>query len=119
MNTGAGALNQGNMGFNRESLVSPTMLRVTDVHSVTDFQRNTRSLIEKAKETGAPLVLTVNGRAEVVVQDARVYQALLDRLREMEDQAAVREGLADADAGRTRPAEEAFSEFMREHGIPG
>ena len=31
-----------------------------------------------------PLVLTINGRAEVVVQDAEAYQELLDRVEAIE-----------------------------------
>lgn len=54
------------------------MFRTHDIHSLTDFQRNTREHIERLKETGRPSVLTVNGRAEVVVQSAEAYQELLD-----------------------------------------
>ena len=95
------------------------MIKTDDVYSLTEFQRNARSLIRKTKETGEPLVLTVHGHAEVVVQDAASYQALVDRLREADDLAAVQEGLAQADAGETRPAEEFFSEFVKQHGIRG
>jgi hypothetical protein len=34
----------------------------------------------RLKEKKSPLVLTVNGRAELVVQDAASYQEMLDRL---------------------------------------
>ena len=56
------------------------MLDVREIHSVTDFLRNHKSHITRLKETRRPQVLTVNGRAEVVVQDAESYQELLDRL---------------------------------------
>ena len=36
------------------------------------------------RETGNPVVLTVNGKAQVVVQDAASYQKLLDYIDEME-----------------------------------
>lgn len=51
-----------------------------DITSLSNFQRNTRDLIHRLKETGRPLVLTVNGGAELVVQDAASYQRLLDRI---------------------------------------
>ena len=57
------------------------------------------------------LLLTVNGRPEVVVQDAEVYQAMVERLQEMEDLVAIREGLAQAEAGNARPASEVFAEW--------
>jgi prevent-host-death family protein len=90
---------------------------VRDIRSLTDFQRNARSCISRVKESKNPLVVTVNGRAEVVVQDAESYQALVDRLRELEDLAAIREGIAQADAGLTRPALEALQELRQRHGV--
>jgi prevent-host-death family protein len=87
------------------------MGNVTDVHSLTEFQRNARSLIGKVKKSKNPLLLTVNGRPEVVVQDAEVYQAMVERLQEMEDLVAIREGLAQAEAGNARPAREVFAEW--------
>ena len=56
------------------------MLNVKNIHSLTDFNRNTREHIDRLKESGEPEVLTVNGRAEVVVQDAEAYQQLLDEV---------------------------------------
>jgi PHD/YefM family antitoxin component YafN of YafNO toxin-antitoxin module len=50
-----------------------------DITSLSNFQRNTRDFLLRLKETAHPLVLTVNGNAELVVQDAASYQKLLDR----------------------------------------
>ena len=51
-------------------------------------------------------MLTVNGKAEVVVQDAAAYQRLLERAEKAEMIEFLREAKADADAGRTVPARE-------------
>jgi len=48
----------------------------------------------------------VNGKAEVVVQDAAAYQRLLERAEKAEMIEFLREAKADADAGRTVPARE-------------
>ena len=40
-----------------------------DIRSLSDFKRNTSELLDRLKKTGNPLVLTINGKAEVVVQD--------------------------------------------------
>jgi prevent-host-death family protein len=93
------------------------MGNVTDVHSLTEFQRNAKALIGKIKQSKSPLVLTVNGHPEVVVQDAEAYQAMVERLREMEDLVAIREGLAQADAGNSRPARDVFAELKQKHGL--
>ena len=86
-----------------------------DIRSLSDFKRKTSELIGRLKKTGHPLVLTINGRAEVVVQHAEAYQALLDRVETIE---ALQRGFADVRAGRTTPAREGFERLRRTHGIP-
>ncbi len=67
------------------------------------------------------MVLTVNGAASVVVQDAAAYQRLMDRVEELEERqhfiAAVNEGLADVEAGRVYPVREAFETLGRKLGV--
>jgi prevent-host-death family protein len=55
-----------------------------DIHSLTDFKRRTSELVDQLQASRRPIVLTVNGRAAVVVQDADAYQSLLDRLERFE-----------------------------------
>jgi hypothetical protein len=86
-----------------------------DIRSLSDFKRNTSELLVRLKRTGNALVLTINGRAEVVVQDAGAYQALLDRVETIE---GIQQGLADVKNGRTKPAREVFNRLRRKHGIP-
>jgi PHD/YefM family antitoxin component YafN of YafNO toxin-antitoxin module len=94
---------------------------VKDIRSVTDFQRNAKTHITRLKKTKAPMVLTVNGSASVIVQDANTYQRLLDRVEEMEERerfiAAVNEGLRDVEEGRVYPAREALKALGRELGV--
>jgi predicted transcriptional regulator len=61
----------------------------------------------------------VNGRAEVVIQDAESYQDLLDRLHNMETLAAIREGMASAERGEGKPVEQVFSEMQAKYGLHG
>lgn len=91
------------------------MLDLRQIHSLTDFLRNHKEHVHRLKESQRAEVLTINGRAELVLQDAESYQQLLDRLRQLEDLAAVREGLAQADRGEGRPAGEVFAELK--HGL--
>lgn len=93
------------------------MIDLREIRSVTDFQRNAKEYVGKLKASKTPLVLTVNGRAELVVQDAASYQALLDRIEELEVTAAIQVGLDDARAGRVRPAREALEEPGRKYGL--
>ena len=86
-----------------------------DIRSLSDFKRKTSELITRLKRTGDPLVLTINGRAEVVVQDAAAYLGLLDRVETIE---ALQRGFADVNAGRIRPARAVLNRLRRKHGIP-
>jgi prevent-host-death family protein len=88
-----------------------------DIHPLTDFKRNTAEFLAQLKETGQPVVLTINGKAELVVQDARSYQRLLDLAARLETIQAVKEGLASADRGEGRPMDEAFDALEKQlHG---
>jgi len=91
------------------------------IDSLTNFKRQTADYLRQLHSSGEPLVLTVNGKAEVVVQDAGAYQRLVERAARAdreESVAAIREGLADAEAGRVKPARKALKTLARKFGIP-
>ncbi len=88
-----------------------------DIQSLSHFKRNTSSAIAQMKQTGEPIVLTVNGRAEVVVQDAKSYQQLLEKIEKLEVIAGIKQGLADIESGQTRPATEFIDEIQQKYGI--
>lgn len=89
-----------------------------DIDSLTHFKRNTNEVIEQLKSTGQPMVLTVNGKAEIVVQDAASYQTMLDLLDRAETIAGIKRGLDSMQRGEGIPAEEAFERLRKKHGIP-
>jgi PHD/YefM family antitoxin component YafN of YafNO toxin-antitoxin module len=93
------------------------MIDLREIRSVTEFQRNIKRYASRLKRKRTPLVLTVNGRAELVVQDARSYQALLDRLDRVEAVAAIKEAVGQFERGQGRPAREALEELRKRHGV--
>jgi prevent-host-death family protein len=93
------------------------MIDLRDIYSLTDFQRNAKQYIQRTKETHKPIVLTVNGKAEVVVQDAEAYQQLLERLEYAESVAAIRKGIEEFESGQGKPARESLEELRAKHGI--
>jgi len=93
------------------------MLDTREIHSLTDFLRNHKAHVTRLKETQAPEVLTVNGKAELVVQDAESYQRLLDRLHHMETIAAIQEGMASAERGELKPATQVLAEMQAKYGL--
>ena len=88
-----------------------------DIQSLTNFRRKSAQFLKQLKKSKRPVVLTVNGKAEAVVQDAEAYQRLLDIAARADVYEAIRQGLDDIARGRTRPAREVFNEMRRRYGI--
>lgn len=95
------------------------MLDITkDIQSLTSFRRQSGDFMRRLRKSKRPVVLTVNGKAAAIVQDAEAYQRLLDIAARADAEEGIRQGLEDAARGRTRPAREVFDEVRRKHGIP-
>jgi prevent-host-death family protein len=92
-----------------------------DIQPLSTFKRETNKIIEQLEETGEPVVLTVHGKAKVIVQDVAAYQELLDQNERMKDRleaiAGIRRGLEDMQNGRERSIEEFDAEFRKKHNI--
>jgi prevent-host-death family protein len=89
----------------------------TDIHSLSDFKRNTSEYMERMKKSGNPLILTIHGKAELVVQDAANYQRLLELAERGEMREFLRESREDIEAGRTEPAVEALERLGKKHKL--
>lgn len=64
---------------------------IRDIHSLSDFQRNAKNYIQHLQESHKPLILTVNGKAALIVQDAESYQELLNELEVARSAAILKE----------------------------
>jgi hypothetical protein len=71
------------------------VIKIQDILSLTEFHRHSREHITRLRTTGRPEVLSVNGRAELVVQDATAYQELVERVRQSESKLAKRSQRGD------------------------
>ena len=69
------------------------------------------------QKRGAIEVLTVNGEAKGVIMAPRVFDEMAERIEVLEVTASVKRGLADAAAGRTRPASAAIEKLANELGL--
>lgn len=47
-----------------------------DIRSITDLKRKTNSVLAQIHETRRPVILTVNGKAEAVLMDAKEYEKI-------------------------------------------
>jgi prevent-host-death family protein len=89
-----------------------------DIQAMTTFRRNPGEFMKRLKKTKRPLILTVNGKAEAVVQDAEAYQRLLDIAAQADAVEGIRQGLEDVKKDRVRQARESLEMFRRIHEIP-
>jgi prevent-host-death family protein len=94
------------------------MLNITkDIQSLTTFRRRSGDFMKQLRKSKRPVVLTVNGKAAAIVQDAEAYQRLLDIAARADSREGIRQGLGQSRNGQGRDAEGFFAEFEAAHGI--
>lgn len=84
-----------------------------DINSLSNFKRNTPEFLRRLKETGHPVVLTINGKAELVVQDTASYQKLIELAERAERMDALRASIEDMKAGKVTPADNVLAEMRQ------
>ena len=96
------------------------MINLSNIRSLSDFQRNTKQHLQRLKKSGQPEVLTVNGQAELVVQSAAAYQKLLSRIDLADSVAVLRKRIAAEDAGEKGiPADSVVAAVKERLGLAG
>jgi PHD/YefM family antitoxin component YafN of YafNO toxin-antitoxin module len=94
------------------------MLNITqDIDALTNFKRHTSAYLARLKKSGKPLVLTINGKAELIVQDAASYQKLLEAVERLEALESVHRGLEDAQHGRSRSVKQMRAEKQKKYDL--
>jgi prevent-host-death family protein len=93
------------------------MINLKSIHPLTDFKRNTSKHLKELKESRNPLVLTVNGKAEVVVLDAESYQDLVNKTEYGENVRAIQDGIESFKKGEGKNAEQALKQLAEKYGI--
>jgi prevent-host-death family protein len=95
------------------------MLDLTkDIQPLTTFRRRSGDFLKQLQKSKRPVVLTVNGKAAAIVQDAGAYQRILDIAAHADADEGIRQGLEDVTRAQTRPVKAVFNEIRRKHGIP-
>ena len=94
------------------------MIDITkDIQPLTTFRNNSVKMMQRLKKTRRPIILTVNGKPEAVVQDAAAYQRLLDLAAAADVNEGIRQGLEEIRQGKGRPAKEFFEEMRKKHAL--
>lgn len=90
------------------------MFTMDSIHPVSDFSRKPADHIKRLKETGRPEILTVNGKAEIVIQSAKAYEEMVDLLGTLEK---IARAAKEHDEGKGIPVDAFFSGFEKKHGL--
>jgi len=85
----------------------------SDINSLSNFKRKTPEFLRQLKETGHPVVLTINGKAELVVQDTASYQKLIELAERAERMEALQASISDMRAGKVVPVEDMLAEMRQ------
>jgi antitoxin YefM len=90
--------------------MAKTMFDLTeDIQPAADLQSRAEGLLRQVRDTRRPVVLTEEGRGTAVLVDIASYQSLLEELDLLRD---VHRGLADVEAGRVVPHDEARARLL-------
>lgn len=88
------------------------MIKANSIKPLSDFVRNTKSHIAHLKETRCPEVLTVNGEAAVVVQDAASYQEMADLAEQAKQDARLQKAMTYfREGGKGIKADDVFAKL--------
>jgi prevent-host-death family protein len=94
------------------------MIDITqDIQPLTTFRNNSVEFIKQLKQTKRPIILTVNGKPEAVLQDPAEYQRLRSLAAAASAEEGIRQGLEELRRGEGRPAHEFFEEIRGRYGL--
>jgi len=79
-----------------------------DIRSITELRRNINSVLDHIHKTKRPIILTVNGKAEAVLVDAKEYEKITNAFSLLKLLASAEEDIKE---GRVAEAREFFREF--------
>lgn len=93
------------------------MLDTRHIHPLTDFLRNHKQFIAELKQSKTPEILTVKGKAELVVMDVETYEAIAAQVEEARRIAAIKEALEAADRGELKELDPVISSIKAKYGL--
>src|SRR5260370_36736110 len=99
-------------------MLGATMKLARDIMSLSTFKRDSNKVMRQMKKSKEPVVLTINGKAAVVVQDAESYQKLFEIKERAEAVELLRERLATRGRKKGRTADEFFTKVFAKNNIP-
>jgi len=80
------------------------MISIPYIATVAELQRKYKTLVNKIRRTGEPLLVVNRGKPDVVVIDAASYEEKMTKLRKLEEEyllKVMQEGLEEYRKGKT------------------
>lgn len=93
------------------------MIDLEKINPVSDFVRNYKTYLGRIKETGHPEALTINGKPEYVIMDAKTYSDIADEIERRRFIKAVKEGIDSMNSGNGKEASVAFAQIRSKLGL--
>ena len=87
-----------------------------DFRTLAELESRPRDILDQVHRTGRPVVVTVDGKPDVVILDVATYER---RLKALNLALLLAEAEADAKAGRTAPLDAFLDELNRGKTVSG
>ena len=94
------------------------MMNLHQIYPLSDFQRHAKERMAQLQDSHSPAILTVNGKAALVLQDVTSYQQMVDELERMRAALAVQQSLLEFDRGQGKEAHQALADLGDDLGVP-
>ncbi len=90
------------------------MYTTNDIYPVSDFNRKTSEHIKRVQETKKPEILTVNGKAAVVIVDPESYDKMAQNQELLQSLKNIAMANEQHENGQGKPAQQVFEELKSE-----
>ena len=90
------------------------MYTTNDIYPVSDFNRKTSEHIKRVQETKKPEILTVNGKAAVVIVDPESYDKMAQNQELLQSLKNIAIANEQHENGQGKPAQQVFEELKSE-----
>lgn len=81
-----------------------------DIKSVSDLKKKTQEIFKQLHRTGRPIIVTVNGKPDVVILDVAVFER---KLKALNLGNLLAEAEVEVKRGHTRPVRDFLKELKR------
>ena len=86
---------------------------IEDILPLSAFRQQASDIIKKIQVKRRPTFITINGKVEAVLQDAKSYQTMLNRIEELETLLMNNGDLIYTTSNFDKPMEDVFKDIQK------